>query len=135
MILLFILIILFRFQDVERLKPHITHALADAPVLVVASGWANEAIIPSWSAANNNIIIKFSADGDVEAAVAALVQAAANAAIAEPQLEAACVRNADHVGSVVAGVSHRAWRPRRAGERARRVDAFVRIDGRIGDCG
>jgi glucose/mannose transport system substrate-binding protein len=46
---------------------------------VVASAWANEAIIPSWAAAINNIIIKFSADGDVEAAQAALVQAAEEA--------------------------------------------------------
>lgn len=46
---------------------------------VVASGWANEAIIPAWASANNNIIIKFSADGDVQAAQDALVQAAKDA--------------------------------------------------------
>jgi glucose/mannose transport system substrate-binding protein len=67
--------------DYSKFDEYLQSSAADFKTSrVVASGWANEAIIPSWAAANNNIIIKFSADGDVEAAQAALVQAAADAA-------------------------------------------------------
>ena len=46
---------------------------------VVLSSWASEAVHPAWAAAMGDVIIKFAADGDVEAAVSALVQAAEDA--------------------------------------------------------
>ena len=54
-------------------------------------------------------------------------------AVGEAQLEAAGIRDADHVGAVVAGIGHGIGRPGGARQRRRRVDALVGIHRRVGD--
>ena len=64
-----------------------------------------------------------------------LQQIGVHRAVRQAQLEAALARHAHHVRAVVAGPGHRVGRPGGARYRARRIDALVGVDGRVGDGG
>ena len=63
--------------DYSQFDAYLQSSAADFKTArVVPSAGANEAIVPAWQSAINNIVIKFSADGDVASAQQNLVQAA-----------------------------------------------------------
>ena len=64
-----------------------------------------------------------------------LQQIGIGGAVRQAQLEAALARHANHVRAVVAGPGDGVGRPGRARDRARRVDALVGVDRRVGDRG
>ena len=71
--------------DYSKFDAYLQSSAADFKTSrVVPSFGANEATDPAWNSAMNDIIIKFSADGDVAAAQDALVKAAEDAGFPQP---------------------------------------------------
>lgn len=66
--------------DYSKFDAYLQSSAADFKTdTVVLSSWASEAVHPSWSSAMGDSIIKYAADGDVDAFIKNLVQAAEDA--------------------------------------------------------
>jgi glucose/mannose transport system substrate-binding protein len=66
--------------DYSKFDAYLQSSAADFKTnTVVLSSWASEAVHPSWASAMGDSIIKFAADGDVDAFIKNLVQAAEDA--------------------------------------------------------